>query len=118
MNSKSAAFDLINDLTIARSEAIKRNANTSLAPVAGDWTKGWRVLDANGATLYERAALSSALNVSSATAVVFTPNGRLSVDTADAIRKWSISSTISGVTARCVVIGPTGSARSKPDSCS
>jgi type IV fimbrial biogenesis protein FimT len=118
MNSKSAAFDLINDLTIARSEAIKRNANTSLAPVAGDWTKGWQVLDAGGATLYERAALSSALNVSGATAVVFTPNGRLSVDTADAIRKWSISSTISGVTARCVVISPTGSARSKPDACS
>jgi type IV fimbrial biogenesis protein FimT len=118
MNSKSAAFDLISDLTIARSEAIKRNANTTLAPVAGSWTNGWQVLDAGGATLYQRAALSSNLSVSGATAVVFQPNGRLTIDTDDAIRKWSISSTISGVTARCVVIGPTGSARSKPDSCS
>jgi type IV fimbrial biogenesis protein FimT len=120
MNSKSAAFDLINDLTVARSEAIKRNAATSLAPVAGDWTKGWRVLDAGGGVLRERAALSSSLSVSGATlaTVVFRPNGRLSADTADTNLAWSISSTISGVTARCVVISPTGSARSKTGTCS
>ncbi|MEO7853787.1 MAG: GspH/FimT family pseudopilin [Rubrivivax sp.] len=120
MNSKSVAFDLINDLTIARSEAIKRNATTSLVPVAGDWSKGWRVLDAGGGILRERAALSSSLSVSGATlaTVVFRPNGRLSLDTVDTNLAWSISSAISGVTARCVVISPTGAARSKTGACS
>jgi type IV fimbrial biogenesis protein FimT len=120
MNSKSVAFDLINDLTVARSEAIKRNATTSMAPVGGDWAKGWQVLDANGGVLRERAALTSSLSVSGAAVagVVFRPNGRLSDDVADDNLAWSISSSISGVTARCVVISPTGSARSKTGTCS
>jgi type IV fimbrial biogenesis protein FimT len=120
MNSKSVAFDLINDLTVARSEAIKRNATTSIEPEGGDWSKGWKVLDANGGVLRERAALSSSLSVSGATVatVVFRPNGRLSDDIADSNLAWSISSSISGVTARCVVISPTGAARSKTGTCS
>jgi type IV fimbrial biogenesis protein FimT len=120
MNSKSAAFDLINDMTVARSEAIKRNDTTSLVPVSGDWTNGWRVLDGNGDVLRERAALTSSLSVSGAAVagVTFRPNGRLSDDVADGNLAWSISSTISGVTARCVVISPTGSARSKTGTCS
>jgi len=120
MNSKSVAFDLINDLTVARSEAIKRNATTSVTPVAGDWAKGWQVLDANNVVLRERAALSSSLSVGSAptTGVQFRPNGRLSDDTDPGNLAWSVSSSISGVTARCVVISPTGAARAKTGSCS
>jgi type IV fimbrial biogenesis protein FimT len=119
MNSKSAAFDLISDLTVARSEAIKRNQTTTLAPVAGDWAKGWQVLDAGNNVLRERAALTSALSVSGAAVagVAFTPNGRMADDTADGNLKWSISSTISGVTPRCVVVTPTGTARSKSGGC-
>jgi type IV fimbrial biogenesis protein FimT len=120
MNSKSVAFDLISDLSVARSEAIKRNATTSIVPVSGDWTKGWQVLDAGGGVLRERAALSSSLSVSGAAVagVVFRPNGRLSDDTVAGNLAWSVSSTISGVTARCVVISPTGAARSKTGTCS
>jgi type IV fimbrial biogenesis protein FimT len=120
MNSKSAAFDLINDLTVARSEAIKRNANIAVTPTGGDWAKGWQVLDANGNALRERPALTSSLSVGgdAGAGVVFAPNGRLSNDTTTANQKWSISSSISGVTARCVVISPTGSARSKTGGCS
>ena len=44
MNSKSAAFDLINDLSLARSEAIKLNANVQVVPIGSDWAKGWRVM--------------------------------------------------------------------------
>lgn len=119
MNSKSAAFDLINDLTTARSEAIRRNQNTTLSPVAGDWAKGWVLRDANGATLRERAAMGSSLSLDAPGAgVVFRANGRLSDDTDPANLRWSIVSTISGVTPRCVVISPTGSARSMSGACS
>ena len=119
MNSKSAAFDLISDLTAARSEAIKRNQIVTVTPIDGDgdWAKGW-VVAASGATLRERAALTSSLSVANASAnVTFAPNGRLSSDTAPNNQKWSISSSVAGVTARCVVISPTGSARSKPGGC-
>jgi type IV fimbrial biogenesis protein FimT len=119
MNAKSAAFDLINDLSIARSEAIKLNQTTTLAPVSSSWANGWRVSDANGNVLRERAALASSLSISGAAVagVAFRPNGRLADDTADQNLSWGISSSIAGVTARCVVISPTGAARSKSGGC-
>ena len=119
MNSKSAAFDLIGDLTAARSEAVKRNQNATVVPVGGDWTNGWEV-QSGGNTLRTRPALTSSLSVSGAPAagVTFGPNGRLSADTVTTNLKWSISSTISGVTSRCVVVTPTGSARSSSGVCS
>jgi len=119
MNAKSAAFDLINDLSIARSEAIKGNQNTSVVPVASDWGKGWEVRDASGAVLREHAALNSSLSISAAavTGVAFLPNGRMPNDAAAANQSWSITSSISGVTSRCVVVTPSGSARSKMGAC-
>lgn len=119
MNSKSVAFDLINDLTVARSEAIKGNQNVTVTPVGGDWANGWRVRDANGAALRDRSALASSLSVSGApgAGVAFRPNGRMSDDTAPGNLKWHVSSSIGGVTDRCVVISPTGSAHSKMGAC-
>jgi type IV fimbrial biogenesis protein FimT len=118
MNSKSAAFDLVGDLTAARSEAIKRNQVTTVVPVGGNWANGWQVI-ASGATVRARPALTSALSIASAPAagVTFQPNGRLGAETADTNFGWFISSSISGVTSRCVVITPTGSARSKSGTC-
>lgn len=120
MNAKSAAFDLISDLAVARSEAIKGNQVTTLAPVGGDWSKGWSVTDAGGRTLRQREALASSLSVGGAPGggVSFRPNGRLSNDTVTANLGFSITSSIAGVTARCVVITPTGAARSKTGGCS
>lgn len=119
MNSRAVAFDLINDLTYARSEAIKRNQTASIVPVGGDWTQGWQV-SAGGQALRSRSALASSLGVSgaAATGVTFQPNGRIVNDTTTANLTWSISSSITGVQSRCVVISPTGAARSKNGSCS
>ena len=118
MNSKSAAFDLINDLTLARSEAIKRNRAVTVQAVGGAWANGWEVV-ADAETLRARPALSSALTISGAPAQLqFRPNGRVSDDTAPENLAWSIGSTYSGVTARCVVISPTGSARATHGGCS
>jgi type IV fimbrial biogenesis protein FimT len=120
MNTKSAAFDLIGDLAMARSEALKRNATVSIVPVSSSWSNGWQVL--RGAeVLRARPALASNLSVSAAptSGVVFQPNGRLAnTDTSTGNLSWSITSTHSDVIARCVVISPTGSARSKPGACS
>jgi type IV fimbrial biogenesis protein FimT len=125
MNAKSAAFDLINDLTAARSEAIRLNWTVRVVPMTGtDWSTGWRIVrTANPdnwpeANLRERPALGSSLSVGSAPAQVeFRPNGRLADDTTTSLTPWSIASSISGVTPRCVVISPTGSARAKTGAC-
>ena len=46
---KTVSLDLYTSLTLARSEAIKRNAgNVSLVPVSGSWQNGWQVcVDSN-----------------------------------------------------------------------
>jgi type IV fimbrial biogenesis protein FimT len=112
MNARSATFDLVADLAMARSEAIKRNANIGVQPLVGnDWSQGWRVWDGVN-TLRQRSALPSGLTVtSSSNTLQFRPNGRLGADdTATANASWSITS--SNATPRCVVITPTGAARS------
>jgi type IV fimbrial biogenesis protein FimT len=116
MNARSATFDLIGDLALARSEAIKRNAVVTVEPlVAGNWSQGWRVT-AGAATLREHNALPAALSVASTAAnLQFRPNGRLGADTATGNATWAITST--NATPRCVVITPTGAARSKVGAC-
>lgn len=126
MQAKSASFDLINDLALARSEALKRNERVRIRPAGdGEWSRGWivvRVLadDTEDATpLRTREALGSSLSISGApNALTFRPNGRPGNDTSDANMSWSISTpAIPGVTPRCVVITPTGAARSKTGAC-
>jgi len=57
---RTAAFDLVADLDFARSEAIKRNADVVVAPIAAggttSWNNGWTVAAA-GTTLRQRGAL-------------------------------------------------------------
>ncbi len=121
INSKSAALDLVNDLATARSEAIKRNDTMALAPISGSWSNGWRVTSGAGTVLLTHNALKYGLTLtgtSSSTGVVFQPNGRLAADSAPSNLNWLISSSISGVTSRCLVITPAGSARSKSGACS
>lgn len=116
MNTKSVAFDLVSDLAMARSEAITRNRDISVVPVSADWTKGWQVKEGTN-VLYSRAAVALSLNIAAPTGgVTFFSNGRLS-DEQSANKTWLIDSTIAGVTSRCVVITPTGSARSKYGGC-
>jgi type IV fimbrial biogenesis protein FimT len=119
MNTKSAAFDLISDFAFARSEAIKQNANTVVAPVGGSWSNGWTIVSGAN-TLRTHPPLSSAITVGGSPApgtLTFRPNGRLGTDVDTANLAWRVESTIAGVTARCVVVTMTGAARSKYGAC-
>jgi type IV fimbrial biogenesis protein FimT len=117
MNTKSTAFDLMSDLTAARSEAIKRNATASIAPIGGDWSKGWQVTS-NGDTVRQRSAPGASISVSAPSGgVSFGPSGRLTGLANTDNLTWTVSSTTSGATPRCVVITPTGAARAKSGGC-
>jgi len=74
------ANDLLTALHLARSEAIKRNAQVSVSAIGGNWASGWRVV-ANGEVLREFAALKagSTLNGGGVTTVTFLPNGQAAV---------------------------------------
>lgn len=112
MNTKAAAFDLIGDLTMARSEALKRNSVVAVLPVSNAWSNGWEVREGAEVLRQRPRPASNIAIVVVGGDPVFQPNGRLQSDV-----RYSITSSISGVTARCVVVSPTGSARSRPGAC-
>lgn len=113
---KTASFDLITNLTLARSEAIKQNGNVTMTPVSsGTWTNGWTVTGASG-TVRTQASYAG-LNITGPTTVVYNRSGRF---TSGATVTFQVddASTGTAVTPRCVALGLTGQATSKKGSCS
>jgi type IV fimbrial biogenesis protein FimT len=113
MRIKSISFDLVNDLNTARSEAIKRNADVVISAVGGEWKQGWSITTdtiATGTiTLKSHEPLSESIAVESAvTAINFQGNGRPNAETA-----LTITSTLTGVSPRCVKLQASGSAQSE-----
>ena len=70
------ANDLLTALHLARSEAVKRNAQVSVSAIGGNWANGWQVV-ANDEVLREFAALKagSTLDGGGITTVTFQSNG-------------------------------------------
>lgn len=102
---KTAASDLHVSLTLARSEAIKRNATVQVEPVdATNWSKGWSV-KAAGATLSTQEAYSNLTFTGPAASVSYIGTGRMS-GTAVSFVIRATSST--AVPLRCVQVEPSG----------
>jgi type IV fimbrial biogenesis protein FimT len=81
--ARAASADLYAGLTLARSEAIKRNLPVSLVPVSSaNWSAGWRIpnpTDTGHPILVHGAMPNGA--ITGPAAVVYLPNGRVRSDT-------------------------------------
>lgn len=118
---KNASFNIMSALTLARSEALKRNANVTITPSGGAWASGWTITAADGTLLGTQNTLRG-LNIdckSGATTVtcpsgglVFVSNGRLSA-TAPSFEVSSSSTAI----VRCVGVDVSGRPRNKAGGC-
>jgi type IV fimbrial biogenesis protein FimT len=75
---KTASFDLYAAMMYARSEAIKRKVNVTVAASGGDWKNGWTVV-ANGVAtpLRTQDPLSGVTFSNTTTSVVYRIDGRL-----------------------------------------
>ena len=118
---KTAASDLHTSLTLARSEAVKRNASIDVVPTGGgsNWAVGWEVK--SGSTVLSTqdgysavtfttkdASYSTALTT---TKVTFTGTGRATTTStpgSSSIAFILTSSGTLGTWARCVVLDPSG----------
>jgi len=110
---RTTSFDVFSSLTLARSEAIKRNVSVTMTPVAADWAKGWTITDANGNVLRTQGAVEN-LAVDGPANVVFTGTGRLSLG----IVPFSIDTMIGSNTVyRCVSVDLSGRPVSKESAC-
>jgi type IV fimbrial biogenesis protein FimT len=115
---RSAAFDLVGDLTTARGEALNRRQSVSISPVSsGDWTSGWRVTEGDE-VIRQRSPLGGSLSVSGAPgSIAYDPNGRLAA--ADGFIRIEIgSSALTDETRlRCISVDPLGRVRSDIGEC-
>ena len=115
---KTAASDLHTSLTLARSEAIKRNAGIQVVPVsAANWALGWSVrVQASGDVLSQQQSYPSVTFVSTnaayaATAVpsvTFSGTGRETGSAGAGVAFVIQSTEHPQIKARCVVLDPSG----------
>lgn len=112
---KSASFDTMAMMVLARSEAIKRNAQINATPTGSNWANGWTVTDNNAVTLSQQAALPGlTITCSSSTtcsAIIFNSNGRSSSSQSIQISSNSSNSV------RCISIDLSGRPNSKKGNC-
>lgn len=73
---RSVAVDLNSSLQLARSEAVKRNTNVTVARAGGSWVDGWTVA-VGGTTLRSQGAVSGVNITGSANSFNFRSNGRI-----------------------------------------
>jgi type IV fimbrial biogenesis protein FimT len=104
---KSAASELLSSLLRARSEAVGRNSNVTLAPVAGGWQQGWKILDpANASTILDSHGVSGGLSISGPTSVVYDPSGRVRGGVAPMFVVTGVAGSTSSF--RCVSVALSG----------
>ena len=80
---KTASFDLYAAMMFARSEAIKRRVNVTVAPTDGlDWKNGWTIVEAAGGSQLRKQDALSGVVLTGATSVVYRLDGRLTTTAA------------------------------------
>jgi type IV fimbrial biogenesis protein FimT len=120
---KNASFDLFSALNYARSEAVKRNANISLTAGEtsnGAWITGWRIEDGSGNKLRSWGStngLSITETVGGAATVTYGKDGRLTTTTVPKLQVGP-STSISGVSSRCVSVDLSGRPNASTGNCS
>ena len=114
---KTISFDIFASLTLARSEAIKRNVNVTMTPLGGGWTTGWTVTDANGNVLrnQEYSSSNASVTVTGPANVVYNSAGRLTAGVVPApfvLSSLDIEAAIKDQQERCVFLDLSGRPRS------
>ncbi|WP_446731564.1 GspH/FimT family pseudopilin [Pseudomonas sp. OTU5201] len=110
---KTASYDLLAALNFARSEAIKRNQDVTVAAVDDDWVAGWEVTSEDGVLKVWDAPGDLDFG-DSPTSFTYLPNGRVSGGLSAAV-----SVCKSEATRRIVNVDMSGHARlSRSGACS
>jgi type IV fimbrial biogenesis protein FimT len=118
---KTAASDFHTSLTFARSEAIKRNGTVSVVPAdASDWSRGWSVQFGGNPLIVQDpyaslsiAPRSASYGTKTVSSVDFQGTGR--EGSSDGIAFIVTAAGFPTISARCVVLDPSGRAAVRQD---
>lgn len=118
---RSASYDVMSDITLARSEALKRSSTVVMEPLAGsDWRTGWRIRNvADSTVLGQRKAIGTSLSMTVLQGA--TPQASVSFNAtaqvaAAGVVRFSLSDGYGN--SRCIQLDPTGRPKSSPNACS
>jgi type IV fimbrial biogenesis protein FimT len=115
---KNASFDVVSALSMARSEAVTRNTDVYFG--TSDWANGWYVsANSDGSSPLSTHEAFKNLTITASgglTQIIYGKDGR----TTTAATKFNIApaTSLSGVSARCVSISPSGVPSSSVGACS
>lgn len=114
---RNASYELMAALIQARSEAVARNTSVDVVRSGVTWDTGWVVSIGGGSALYTQGTYNG-ISITDSTdlnKITYGKSGR----TSTATTKFTIAptTTISGVTPRCVSIGLSGMPSSKLGAC-
>ena len=114
---RTAAFDIVAGLTLARSEALKRNVSVTMTPAAGGWGNGWISKDTNNNVVQQQGPFScGSCTFTGPGSVTYTSAGRLPVGTA--APEFAITSTnIDSSKFRCIDVDLSGRPVTKTGVC-
>jgi type IV fimbrial biogenesis protein FimT len=128
---RTASFDIMAVLTLARSEAIKRNASAAtpvtVAPTGGAWANGWTVTAPDGTVLNQQSALAgltvtcksgspAATVACPAGGLAYAGNGRLTAAAQADVPSFELGSA-SSASVRCISIDLSGRPNVKVGGC-
>jgi type IV fimbrial biogenesis protein FimT len=113
---KTAAFDVISSLMLARSEAVKRNVSVTITPSGSNWANGWTVADANGNTVRNASGFSS-ITVTGPTTLTYSGSGRLS-PVGTSVQFEMSAGDVQTANQRCIKVTSSGTAVSNEGPCS
>lgn len=112
---KAASFDILNDLALARNEALKRGENVSIAPAGGGWAAGWTVkVVSSSKVLSQRNPVGGGISFTvSPSTLIFDNTGRISGSTA--VVRFGLSD--GGSNNRCISLDPAGRTKRAATAC-
>lgn len=107
-------YNIVSDLVLARSEAVKRGENVTLTPVSGDWTQGWSVnVAASALMLRGQGRIGSGVQfTTSPSSITFDRNGRTNLLTVVRFGLYDGTSN-----RRCISLDPSGRPKSAKTEC-
>lgn len=117
---RSASYDVMSDITLARSEALKRGSTVTMEPITGtDWRTGWRVrVAADNTVLAQRPAIGTSLSMTvllGTTAQASVSFGSSAQVAATGTVKFSLNDGWGN--SRCIQLDPTGRPKSSTSAC-
>lgn len=111
---RTTGYNLVGDLVLARSEAVKRGEDVTMTPVSSDWTQGWSVNVASSAeVLSGQGRVGNGVQFTSSPAsITFDRNGRT---TASSVVRIGLND--GAANNRCISLDPSGRPKSAKTVC-